>query len=108
MTARPAASPSEPSSIYEALFELAPDAILVVDGEGRVLRMNAHAESVFGYGRDIRKPEQSSALHRPAGLERRHKGTKEHWTIGFDACLEEKLLRQRQRTSDVGKGARLR
>jgi PAS domain S-box-containing protein len=39
------------STLDEALFELAPDAILLVDAAGRIVRVNAHAELVFGYPR---------------------------------------------------------
>lgn len=35
-----------------AIFENAPDAIFVVNGEGRVTRANPQAEALFGYGRE--------------------------------------------------------
>jgi PAS domain S-box-containing protein len=34
---------------YPALFETVPDALVVVDGSGRISRANAHAERLFGY-----------------------------------------------------------
>lgn len=36
---------------FEALFESAPDAMLVVGGNGRILRVNAQAETLFGFRR---------------------------------------------------------
>ena len=37
---------------FRGLIDAAPDAILVIDTDGRVLRMNAEAERMFGYTRD--------------------------------------------------------
>ncbi|MCI0487428.1 MAG: PAS domain S-box protein [Blastocatellia bacterium] len=37
--------------IAEGLFEAAPDAIVVVDSEGRIVRINRQAEAMFGYSR---------------------------------------------------------
>jgi len=38
-------------SIFEALLETAPDAMLAVDSGGRVVLANAQVEALFGYGR---------------------------------------------------------
>ena len=38
--------------IYQRIFEFTPDALLVVDPDGRITLMNAQAESLFGYARD--------------------------------------------------------
>ncbi|MCF7220359.1 PAS domain S-box protein [Marilutibacter chinensis] len=35
--------------MLEQLFELIPDAMIVVDREGRIVRANSHAERLFGY-----------------------------------------------------------
>ncbi|HAV63579.1 MAG TPA: hypothetical protein DCY13_14585 [Verrucomicrobiales bacterium] len=37
---------------FQALFQSAPDAILVVDGRGRITLLNDQTEQLFGYGRD--------------------------------------------------------
>src|ERR1043166_519722 len=37
--------------IYECIFETVPDALLIVDREGRMVRANTRAESMFGYHR---------------------------------------------------------
>src|ERR1700674_4764987 len=36
----------------EAVLEAAPDALMVVDGDGRITLMNAQTERQFGYTRD--------------------------------------------------------
>jgi PAS domain S-box-containing protein len=40
------------STLFESLYELAPDAILVVDRAGIIVRANAQASEMFGYARD--------------------------------------------------------
>jgi PAS domain S-box-containing protein len=56
---------------FRGLIDAAPDAILVIDPDGRVLRMNDEAERMFGYtrdallGRDVETiiPERFRAAH---------------------------------------------
>jgi PAS domain S-box-containing protein len=56
---------------FRQLVELAPDAMLGVDAEGRIVWVNAQAERLFGYGRDemigrpveILVPEAVRAVH---------------------------------------------
>ena len=56
---------------FRGLIDAAPDAILVIDTDGRVLRMNDEAERMFGYtrdallGRDVETiiPERFRAAH---------------------------------------------
>jgi PAS domain S-box-containing protein len=35
--------------MYSQLFESVPDALVVVDGSGRIVLANGHAERLFGY-----------------------------------------------------------
>ncbi len=37
---------------FRSLFEFSPDAIVVVDQDGKIAELNAQAEKVFGYGRE--------------------------------------------------------
>jgi len=43
--------PTNSNSPFEELFEASPDAVLVTDQTGLILRANAQAESMFGYAR---------------------------------------------------------
>ena len=38
-------------AMFEGLFEFAPDAILIVNAEGRLVRINKQTENLFGYSR---------------------------------------------------------
>lgn len=57
--------------VYRSIFECAPDAVLVVDRDGCISRVNARAEATFRYGRDeligraveILIPERFAARH---------------------------------------------
>lgn len=44
-------SPRESETILHGLFEYAPDAIVVVNNDGAITRVNARAEAIFGYSR---------------------------------------------------------
>jgi two-component system NtrC family sensor kinase len=63
--------PSAPAPLSDILFELAPDAILLVGHDGRLLRINAQAERMFGFARaevvgqplEIFIPERLRAAH---------------------------------------------
>jgi len=58
--------------IYGVLFESAPDAMMVTDGVGRILELNAEAEQTFGYSRaeligqkiEVLIPERLRDVHR--------------------------------------------
>jgi len=59
-------------AMYEGLFEFAPDAIVVVNREGRIVQVNKRTESLFGYSReellhsgpDILVPERFREKHK--------------------------------------------
>ena len=40
------------ASLFERLFESSPDGIVLTDREGRIVRVNGQAESMFGYRRE--------------------------------------------------------
>lgn len=58
-------------SLFEKLFEFSPDAVIVVDRAGSIIRANAQAEQTFGYGRqemigqtiEMLMPERFRAIH---------------------------------------------
>jgi PAS domain S-box-containing protein len=47
---------------YRAIFEIAPDAMIIVDAEGRINLINAETERMFGYTRSELKGELIEAL----------------------------------------------
>lgn len=59
-------------AMFEGLFEYAPDCLLVINSEGRIVRINNQAERLFGYSRDelldkqleILLPERFREKHR--------------------------------------------
>ena len=59
-------------AMFEGLFEFAPDAILVVNHEGRIIRVNKQTERLFGYSRselldtplEILLPERLREMHK--------------------------------------------
>jgi PAS domain S-box-containing protein len=66
------AARGESDAMLDGLFEFAPDAVIAVDGDGRIVRANAQAEATFGYHRDeldgqpveVLVPERLRAAHR--------------------------------------------
>src|SRR3546814_7853684 len=64
------AGPSR-EAYFRALLEAAPDGIVITDGEGRIVLVNAQTEHLFGYPRDqligqpveVLVPEALQALH---------------------------------------------
>ncbi|GFO63643.1 sensor histidine kinase [Geomonas paludis] len=67
----------EEHALFERLFEKSPDAVLVVDGAGVIVKVNQHTEALFGYRREdligrhveILIPDRFRARHRQ---DRRH------------------------------------
>src|SRR6266498_564014 len=59
-------------AMYEGLFEFAPDGIVVVNREGRIVQVNKRTESLFGYTRgellnsepDLLVPERFRERHK--------------------------------------------
>lgn len=42
----------ESNAMFEGLFESAPDAVVAINGAGRIARVNARTEALFGYSRE--------------------------------------------------------
>jgi len=65
------ASRLEPASLFEKLFEFSPDAVVVLDQTGSIVRANAQTEQMFGYARqemigqsvEILMPERFRSIH---------------------------------------------
>jgi len=56
---------------FRLLVESTPDAMVVVDGKGRIILVNAQAETMFGYGRD-ELAGQTVEILVPRGLRDQH------------------------------------
>lgn len=63
---------------FAGLFEAVPDALLLVDGEGRIVQANAQAERLFGYAPGALLRMQVEALI-PAAARERHRRYREHY-----------------------------
>ena len=61
--------------VFERLFEFSPDAIAVTDQQGRILRVNAQVESLFGYSREelISRPIEMLMPDRFRGIHASHR-----------------------------------
>ena len=60
---------------YQTIFERTPDALLVIDCEGRIAKVNAQGESLFGYARAELVGQHIEKLvpHRFAGVHVQHR-----------------------------------
>nr|PZN69999.1 MAG: hypothetical protein DIU62_01155 [Pseudomonadota bacterium] len=69
------AAPQYPSALLENLVEFAPDALLVVDGHGRIVLANGAAEKLFGFERTelIGSPIERLIPERLRGAHVRHR-----------------------------------
>ncbi|MCK6625606.1 MAG: PAS domain S-box protein [Anaerolineae bacterium] len=68
---KPEVSLRENETILHGLFEYAPDAIVVVNNEGIITRVNARAETMFGYSK-AELQNQSLGLLLPERFRERH------------------------------------
>ena len=67
------------AQLFRALFEAAPDAMIVVDRQGAIVLTNAHAERLFGYAAGTLVGLQVEALL-PAALQQAHIAHRAHYT----------------------------
>ncbi|MFC5581113.1 PAS domain S-box protein [Rhodanobacter terrae] len=67
------------ANLFRALFEAAPDAMIVVDRRGIIVLTNAHAERLFGYEADALTGLQVEALL-PAALRQAHIAHRDRYT----------------------------
>jgi PAS domain S-box-containing protein len=66
------------ANLFRSLFEKAPDAMIVVDGQGVIVLTNAHAERLFGYAAGALNGLQVEALL-PAALRQAHTAHRTHY-----------------------------
>lgn len=65
--------------MFRTLLEAAPDAMVIVDAEGRIVLVNQQAERMFAFTRDELLGKNVEVLM-PAGVGERHKGHREGYT----------------------------
>lgn len=51
-TAGPELRVGQPDRLFHGFLEAAPDAVVIIDGDGVIAQVNGQAEKVFGYGRE--------------------------------------------------------
>jgi protein-histidine pros-kinase len=66
------------AAVFKGLVDSAPDAIVVVDKDGRIVLVNAQAEKLFGYGRE-ELLDQSMEMLVPERFRGRHPGNRESY-----------------------------
>ncbi|OOG50073.1 MULTISPECIES: PAS domain-containing hybrid sensor histidine kinase/response regulator [unclassified Rhodanobacter] len=66
------------ANLFRSLFEMAPDAMIVVDRQGVIVLTNAHAERLFGYGAGTLAGLKVEALL-PAALRQAHIAHRTHY-----------------------------
>ncbi len=75
----PKKNPTTAPGFGEGLFEFAPDAILVVGNDGRIIRANPMVEKIFGYARDELVGEAVERLI-PSRFHPRHVGLRSDYS----------------------------
>ncbi|HUX10519.1 MAG TPA: sigma 54-interacting transcriptional regulator [Terriglobia bacterium] len=71
-------APGESQALFEQFFESSPDGVLVVNQEGRITRVNAQTETMFGYGRSELK-DQPIELLVPDRFRKAHEKDRGHY-----------------------------
>src|SRR5438045_9799880 len=66
------------ASLFERLFESSPDGIVLTNRQGRIVRVNGQAESMFGYGREELQGQPVELLA-PARFRSAHVSHREHY-----------------------------
>jgi two-component system cell cycle sensor histidine kinase/response regulator CckA len=87
------------ASAYRALIDYAPDGILVVDGDGRIVRANAQAEQLFGYGHDELLGQSVETLV-PVPSQDRHRKQRDAYAHHPDVRLMQSRRELRGRRKD--------
>lgn len=83
---------TQTKAMFEGLFEYAPDAILIVNHQGRIIQANRQAESLFGYtcdelvdmDHDILVPQRFMAKHHEQRMEYMSKPHIRHMGTGLE------------------------
>jgi two-component system cell cycle sensor histidine kinase/response regulator CckA len=87
------------ATAYRALIDYAPDGILVVDGDGRIVRANEQAEQLFGYEHD-ELLGQSVEILVPVPSQDRHRTQRARYAHHPDVRLMQSRRELRARRKD--------
>ncbi len=76
----PATQPEATAPLFERLFEAVPDAMLAVDAQGRISRVNPQTTQLFGYTREELLGQPVELLV-PQRLKLRHEGQRKGYQV---------------------------